>query len=68
MIKRSLFYQNGEMIPNRMPQDFGKANGNRACGNCGMYSNRRSYCGVFREFRVKDIYVCGKWRQRHFVR
>tara|TARA_R100000231_G_scaffold13953_2_gene15318 strand:- start:364 stop:570 length:207 start_codon:yes stop_codon:yes gene_type:complete len=68
MNKRSLFYFNGEMIPNRMPQDFRKAQGEKACGNCGMYSNRRSYCGVFKEFRVRDIYVCGNWRQRHFQR
>ena len=51
-----------------MPQDFKKSDNNQACGNCGMYSNRRSYCGVYRAFRIKDIYVCSKWRQRHFTR
>ena len=32
MNKRSLFYFNGEMIPNRMPQDFRKAQGEN--GTC----------------------------------
>jgi hypothetical protein len=68
MNKRSIFYSNGEMIPSQMPQDFKKSDNNQACGNCGMYSNRRSYCGVYRAFRIKDIYVCSKWRQRHFTR
>ena len=68
MIKRSNFYGNGEIIPYQMPQDFRPAQGREACGNCGMYSNRRSFCGVFQAPGVKDNYICGKWRERHFIR
>ena len=65
---KRLLYDNGEMIPNKLPDDFRPATGKEACGNCGMYSNRRSFCGVFQEFRVKDNWICNKWRQRHFKR
>ena len=67
-MKRSNFYSNGEMIDFRLPQDFRKSVGKEACGNCGMFSNRRSFCNVYKAFHVKDIYVCNKWRQRHFKR
>ena len=68
MIKRGNFYPDGTFIPYQMPQDFRKASGKEACGNCGMYSNRRSFCGVFQTISVKDNFVCGKWRERHFKR
>ena len=39
-----------------------------ACGNCAMYSNRRSFCGVYKTQGVKDTFTCNKWRKRHFKR
>jgi hypothetical protein len=68
MSKRGMFYPDGRMIPYSMPDDFRKALGKDACGNCGMYSNRRSFCGVYQTNEVKDNYVCNKWRERHFKR
>ena len=68
MNKRSSFYSNGEFIPYQMPQDFRKALGKEACGNCGMYSLPRNFCGVYRTRGVKDNFVCNKWRKRHFKR
>ena len=56
------------MIPANMPEDFRKSQGAEACGNCGQYSNRRSFCNIYRAFGVKDIYVCNKWRRRFFTR
>jgi|TARA_R100000426_G_scaffold2229_2_gene3664 hypothetical protein len=67
-MKRSNFYSNGEMIDFRLPQDFRKSQGREACGNCGMYSNRRSFCNIHKAFHVKDVYVCNQWRERHFQR
>ena len=67
-MKRSNFYSNGEMIDFRLPQDFRKSQGRAACGNCGMYSNRRSFCNIHKAFHVKDVYVCNQWRERHFQR
>ena len=67
-MKRSNFYPNGEMIPANLPQDFRKSQGAEACGNCGQYSNRRSFCNIYRAFGVKDIYLCNKWRRRFFTR
>ena len=45
MLKRSNFYPNGEVIDYSLPQSFQIAKGKEACGNCGLYSNRRSFCG-----------------------
>ena len=68
-MKRSNFYPNGEFIPYQMPQDFRLAKrGEGSCGNCGMFSQRRMFCGIYRTQGVKDIYTCDKWRQRHFQR
>ena len=67
-MKRSNFYSNGEMIDFRLTQDFRKSQGREACGNCGMYSNRRSFCNIHKAFHVKDVYVCNQWRERHFQR
>ena len=68
MTKRSNFYPNGEFIPYQMPQDFKQSLGKEACGNCGMYSLPRNFCGVYRTKGVKDNFVCSKWRKRHFKR
>ena len=56
-MKRSNFYPNGEFIPYQMPQDFRQALGKEACGNCGMYSLPRNFCGVYRTKGVKDNFV-----------
>jgi hypothetical protein len=45
MLKRSNFYPNGEIIDYSLPQSFKKSLTKEACGNCGLYSNRRSFCG-----------------------
>ena len=66
-MKRSNFYPNGEFIPYQMPQDFRPAKrGEDSCGNCGMFSQRRMFCGIYRTQGVKDVYTCNKWRPRHF--
>ena len=67
-MKRSNFYPNGEMIDFRLPQDFRKSVGAEACGNCGQYSNKRSFCNIYKSFGVKDIYVCNQLRRRFFNR
>jgi len=68
-MKRSNFYPNGEFIPYQMPQDFRQAKrGEGSCGNCGMFSQRNYFCGIYRTRGVKDTYVCNKWRPRHFKR
>ena len=56
------------MIPYRMPDHFKKSTTKSACGNCGMYSNKRSFCGIWKTDQVKDNYTCNKWRQRIFKR
>ena len=68
MNKRSNFYPNGEMIDFRLPQDFRPSKGRGSCGDCGQYSNRRSFCNIYKAFGVKDVYVCNQWRPRHFKR
>jgi len=68
MNKRSTFYPDGKMIPIRMPNHFEKSTTKSACGNCGMYSNRRSFCGVWKTDQVKDNYICLSWRERFFLR
>ena len=68
MIKRQAFYPNGEMIDFRLPTTFAKSLTKKACGNCAMYSNRRSFCGIFKAYGVKDTYFCHKWRLRYFQR
>ena len=67
-MKRSNFYPNGEMIDFRLPQDFRMSVGAEACGNCGQYSNKRSFCNNYKSFGVNDIYVCNQWRRRFFNR
>lgn len=66
--KRSNFYPNGEIIDYSLPQSFQLAKSKEACGNCGLYSNRRSFCGRWGSKGVKDTYVCHEWRKRHFKR
>tara|TARA_R110001592_G_scaffold278653_1_gene545943 strand:- start:51 stop:260 length:210 start_codon:yes stop_codon:yes gene_type:complete len=66
--KRSNFYSNGEFIPYQMPQDFRKSTGRGSCGSCGLFSRPRNFCGLYKTQGVKDIYVCNKWRPRHFKR
>ena len=69
MTKRSVFYPNGEFIPYQMPQDYRPAKkGEGSCGNCGLYSNKHGFCGVYRTKGVKDVYTCNKWRVRYFKR
>ena len=68
-MKRSNFYPNGEFIPYQMPQDFRLAKrGEGSGGSCGMFSQRRMFCGIFRTQGVKDVYTCNKWRPRYFKR
>ena len=67
-MKRSNFYPDGTMIPYRMPDHFKKSTTKSACGNCGMYSNKRSFCGIWKTPEVKDNYTCSKWRVRFFKR
>ena len=67
-MKRNNFYSDGTFIPYQMPQDFRKSLNKEACGNCGLYSNRRSFCGIYKTQGVKDVYVCNQWRQRFFKR
>ena len=49
-------------------QDFRPSQGRGSCGNCGMFSQRHYFCGVYRTKGVKDTYVCNKWRPRYFKR
>ena len=65
---RSNFYPNGNMIPYQMPQSYERSKTKQACGNCGLFSNRRSFCGKWRTDNVRDIYTCHEWRQRFFKR
>ena len=67
-MKRPNFYSDGSFIPYKLPQDFRKSLSREACGVCAMYSNRRSYCGVYRTNGVKDNDTCNKWRPRFFKR
>ena len=62
------FYPDGRFIPFKLPDHFRKSTTKEACGNCGMYSNVRSFCGVFKTDGVKDNFVCNDWRQRYFKR
>ena len=62
------FYNDGRFIPPRLPNHFKKSVSKEACGNCGMYSNRRSFCGIHKTDGVRDNYVCNDWRQRFFKR
>ena len=64
----SKFYPNGEIIHYSLHESFKKSTTKSACGNCGMYSNKRSYCGIWKAPYVKDNYVCDKWRMRFFKR
>ncbi len=65
---RANFYPDGTFIPYQMPPDFRKSLNKKACGNCGLYSNRRGFCGVYRTTGVKDTFVCNQWRESHFKR
>ena len=33
-----------------------------------IFSNKHSFCGLYKTRAVKDTYVCNKWRKRHFKR
>ena len=66
--KRSNFYPNGEIIDYSLPQSFTKALKGSSCGDCGLYSNKRSFCGRWGANGVKDTYVCHEWRKRYFKR
>ena len=68
MIKRQLFYNNGEMIDYRLPETFKLSKTKSACGNCAWFSNRRGFCNIYKSFGVRDNYVCDKWRLRRFNR
>ena len=52
----------------RFKETFKKSLTKEACGNCGLYSNRRSFCGRFGAKAVKDNYICHEWRKRFFQR
>ena len=65
---RRIMYPDGLIIPGNLPEDFRPATGKEACGNCGMYSNRRFFCGVHNTNNVKDNWICNSWRQRFFKR
>nr|BAR28043.1 hypothetical protein [uncultured Mediterranean phage uvMED]BAR28162.1 hypothetical protein [uncultured Mediterranean phage uvMED] len=67
-IKRSNFYPNGEIIDYSLPQSFRKSLSKEVCANCGLYSNKRSFCGRWGAKAVKDTYVCHEWRKRFFKR
>jgi len=67
-IKRSNFYPNGEIIDYSLPQSFRKSLSKEVCGSCGLFSERRSFCGRWGAKAVKPSYVCHEWRQRHFKR
>ena len=67
-MKRPNFYPNGEIIDYRLPQTFQKTQTRSACGNCYLYSNRRSYCGKWNAPAVKENYICHAWRLRQFNR
>ena len=58
---RSNFYPNGHFVPYQLPQSYERSKTKQACGNCGLYSNRRSFCGKWRTDHVRDIYTCHEW-------
>lgn len=66
--KRSMFYPNGEIIHYTLPNSYQKTKSKHACGNCGLYSNRRQYCGKWNAPAVKEDYICHAWRLRFFAR
>ena len=66
--KRSNFYPNGEIIDYSLPQSFRKSLSKEVCANCGLYSNRRSFCGRWGAKAVKETYTCHEWRKRFFKR
>ena len=45
VVARSNFYPNGHFVPYQLPQSYERSKTKQACGNCGLYSNRRSFCG-----------------------
>ena len=57
MTKLSNFYSNGEMIDFRLPQDFRPSSARGSCGNCGQFSNKRSFFNIYKIFFVKDVYT-----------
>ena len=66
--KRPNFYPNGEVIDYSLPQSFRKSLSKEACGSCGLFSERRSFCGRWGAKAVKDTYTCHDWRPRFFKR
>ena len=67
-MKRSNFYPNGEIIDYSLPQSFRKSLSKEVCANCGLYSNRRSFCGRWGAKAVQETYTCHEWRKRFFKR
>jgi len=65
---RPNFYPNGMVIPYQMPQSYMRSTTKESCGNCGLYSNRREFCGKWRTPYVRDTYTCHEWRQRFIKR
>ena len=65
---RKNFYPNGLAIPYQMPESYMRSITKEACGNCGLYSNKREFCGKWRTPFVRDSYTCHEWRPRHFKR
>lgn len=68
LLKRSNFYPNGEVIDYSLPQSFQISKKKEACGNCGLYSNRRLFCGRWSAKFVKENYICHDYRKRFFKR
>jgi hypothetical protein len=68
MLKRGNFYKDGTFIPYQMPQDYRPSSGRGSCGNCGMFSQKNMFCGIYKTQGVRDTYVCNKWRKRYFKR
>ena len=66
--KRGMFYPDGKMIPAGMPDDYRPQKSADSCGNCGMFSNPRFFCGIHNQYGVKDTWTCNKWRKRRFKR
>jgi len=66
--KRPNFYPDGVVIDYKLPQSFTKALKGASCGDCGLYSNKRSFCGRWGAKAVKDNYICHEWRKRFFKR
>ena len=60
--KRSNFYPTGEIIDYSLPQSFTKALHGQSCGDCGLYSNKWSFCGRWelKELRILMFAMIGE--------